>query len=205
MPRTFEVNQLPISRRRLQTRLGMLRPQDAEVVDQLQRFLHWDRHPAGHTDREIQQEYERLMQTIQPPVARGIIAYRMDVRTITSALRRRRLGMPPPAGVGQWVEQIRMYWEDPDFRLGRQHPWVSVARRHLEANESLQVEQQLLRATWTHWSRMADRFHFSFETVLLYLARWEIIDRWTRLSASLGKQRFDTLLTETLGDYVDSF
>lgn len=57
-------------------------------------------------------------------------------------------------------------------------------------------------ATWNRWVKLADEFHFSFETVLLYLARWEIVDRWTRLNESLGHQRFETLLAETLGDHA---
>ena len=46
--------------------------------------------------------------------------------------------------------------------------------------------------------KLADNFHFSFETILLYLARWEIVDRWTRLDAAPGRQRFDRLLAQTL-------
>ncbi|HRX83297.1 MAG TPA: DUF2764 family protein, partial [Pirellulaceae bacterium] len=45
---------------------------------------------------------------------------------------------------------------------------------------------------------LADEFYFSFETILLYLARWEIVDRWTRLDESAGRQKFDQLLTQTL-------
>ncbi len=202
MPRTFEVDQPPLSRIRLQQRLTMLGPQDAEVVDQVQRFLQWDRQPAERTDCEVQQEYERLMRAIRNPLARDIIAYRMDVRTVTSALRRRRLRLPPPTAVGQLVEQIRTQWERPHFGLIREHPWIPAVERALQENSPLEVERQLLLATWRHWVRLADEFHFTFESVLLYLARWEIVDRWTRLNEELGRQRFETLLTETLGTHV---
>jgi hypothetical protein len=203
MPRTFEVEQPPISRLRLQQRLAMLGPDDAEVVDQVQRFLLWDRQQAERSDSEVQQEYDRLMLTIRNPLVRDIIAYRMDVRTITSALRRRRLGLSPPPAVGQWVEHIRTHWEHPTFPLIREHPWIPVVQRCLQENEPLEVERQLLLATWSRWTRLADDFHFSFEALLLYLARWEIVDRWTRLNEPLGRERFETLLTETLGDHVN--
>ena len=203
MPRTFEVEQAPISRQRLRQRLEMLSPREAEVVDRVQRFLVWDRQPAERTDQEIEQEYDRLMKAITNPLARSIIGYRMDVRTITSALRRRRLGMPPPTGVGQWVEHIRKHWDRPDFRLSREHSWILSVLRHMEANEPLEVERQLLLATWTRWTRLADRFQFTFETLLLYLARWEIVDRWTRLDEALGRRRVDGLLMEALGNYAE--
>jgi hypothetical protein len=202
MPRTFEVDQLPISWIRLRQRLAMLSPQDMNVVDQVEGFLRWDRQHPERTDDEVQREYHRLMKNITNEVVRDIIAHRMDVRTITSGLRRRRLGLGPPSGVGRYVEPIRENWAHPDFRLAREQPWIPLVRRHLEANEPLAAERQLLLATWNRWVQLADKFYFSFETVLLYLARWEIINRWVLLNESVGRQRFETLLTETLGDHA---
>lgn len=202
MPRTFEVEQVPISRIRLQQRLALLGDEDAAVVEQVQSFLQWDRQHPERTDEEVRREYARLMKTITNKLVRDIIGHRMDVRTITSGLRRRRLGLPPPAGVGQYVEHIASHWEHPDFRLVGEQPWIPLFQQHLDANEPLKAERQLLLATWKRWVQLADRFYFSFETILLYLARWEIVDRWTRLNESAGRQRFETLLTETLGDYA---
>jgi len=202
MPRTFDVDQVPISRIRLQQRLAMLGEHDSNVVEQVQGFLLWDRQHPERTDEEVQREYDRLMKSITNKLVRDIVGHRMDVRTITSALRRRRLGLAPPSGVGQYVDQIRKHWDHPDFRLAREHSWIPLVRHHMEANEPLPAERQLLLATWNRWVQLADEHHFSFETILLYLARWEIVDRWTRLNDSLGRQRFETLLTETLGDYA---
>jgi hypothetical protein len=206
MPRTFEVEQAPISRIRLQQRLSLLGEQDRYVVEQVQNFLLWDRQLPERTDEQVQREYDRLMQIVSNPLVRDIVRHRMDVRTITSALRRRRLGLAPPSAVGPYVEHIRQHWEHPDFLLARKFPWILLVQNYLDASEPQQVERQLLLATWNRWVRMADDFHFSFETVLLYLARWEIVDRWTRRNETLGRQHFQTLLRETLGDHggIDS-
>lgn len=204
MPMTFEVEQIPISAHRLRQRLRLLCSRDAAIVEQVQKFLHWDHQPADRTDREVEQEYTRLMQEVTSPMARKIVAYRMEVRTITSALRRRRLKLPPSAGVGPWNAHIQTHWQTADFKLSHAHPWIPSVLRYLEAGNPLQVERQLLLATWKQWSRWADEYHFCFESILLYLARWEIVDRWTRLNAELGRQRFDTLLDEALGEYVNA-
>ena len=87
------------------------------------------------------------------------------------------------------------------FRLAREHPWISHVLSALAANEPLEVERLLLHATWTEWTRLADGYHFVFESVLLYLSRWEIVDRWTRLNESQGRDRFNTLLKEALGEH----
>ena len=202
MPRSFEVEQLPISRIRLEQRLTLLNDRDRAVVEQMQSFLHWDRQHPERTDTEVQAEFDRLMNSVANPLVREIISHRMDVRTITSGLRRRRLDLEPPDAVGRYVEHIRRHWSDRDFRLTREHPWIPAFRQHLDANEPRQAERQLLLATWNRWVQLADDFYFSFETILLYLARWEIVDRWTRLNETQGRQRFESLLTETLGDHV---
>ncbi|MAU00984.1 MAG: hypothetical protein CL608_27885 [Anaerolineaceae bacterium] len=198
MPRLFEVERVPISRIRLQERLKMLGDGDKNTVEQVQRFLLWDRQQPERTDDEVQMEYDRLMNSVSNKLVRDIINHRIDVRTITCALRRRRLGLDPPSGVGQYVEHIRKHWRAPDFRLAREHPWIPRVREGLAAKQTLNVERELLRATWNHWVKLADQFYFSFETVLLYLARWEIVDRWTRLDESAGRQKFDQFLAQTL-------
>ena len=96
-------------------------------------------------------EYDRLMSSVSNPLVRDIITYRMDVRTITSALRRRRLGFGPPTAVGQYVDHIRKHWNHSDFRLQREHPWISGVREALDASKPLSVERQLLN------NRLGDR------------------------------------------------
>jgi Protein of unknown function (DUF2764) len=204
MPRSFEVEQVPISSIRLEQRLKMLGERDESIVEQVQSFLLWDRQRPERTDEDVQREYNRLMNSITNKLVRDIINHRMDVRTITCALRRRRLGLEAPSAVGQYVELIRKHWQHPDFCLAREHPWIPRVRETLEANQPLEVERQLLSATWDRWVKLADKFYFSFETILLYLARWEIVDRWTRLDASVGRQRFDDLMSQTLALDGDS-
>ena len=198
MPRSFEIERVPISRIQLQQRLKLLGDRDKSIVEQVQSFLLWDRQLPERTDDEVQMGYDRLMKSISNSLVRDIINHRMDVRTITCALRRRRLGLEPAAAVGQHTDYIRKNWQHPDFRLVREHPWIPHVRESLDAGEHLEVERQLLGATWNRWVQLADQFYFSFETILLYLARWEIVDRWTRLDETAGRQKFDELLTQTL-------
>ena len=198
MPRWFDVDEVPISRIRLEQRLKMLGERDKSVVEQVQGFLQWDRQESERTDEDVQREYTRLMNSIANRLVRDIINHRMDIRTVTCALRRRRLSLEPPSAVGQYVSHIQKNWQHPDFRLAREHTWIPRVSKHLESNQPLDVERELLTATWNRWVKLADNFHFSFETILLYLARWEIVDRWTRLDAAAGRQRFDRLLAQTL-------
>lgn len=203
MPRHFDVRQTPISRVRLEGRLELLHEEDRQTVEQMQTFLLWDRQGTDRTEEQVIADFNRLMETTKNPLVRQMITFRMDVRTIVSGLRRRRLGFGPPLGVGAWVEEIRRNWDEPTFRIGNLLPWVEEVEGLMEQGDALRVEYCLLEVTWREWSRLAERFFFTFETVLLYLARWEIVNRWTRLNANRGRQRLDQFVQETLGEYAN--
>lgn len=205
MPRHFEVDRLPITEPRLMKRLEMLKAGDAEVVEQLRRFLLWDRQPPDRTDDDMIAHYGKFMSTTTNRMARHIVAYRIDVRTIMSGLRRRRRGLPPPPGIGQWVEHIRRNWEHPDFKLGWQYPWIVQVNSLLGTTDCLAVERVLLDVAWTHWMKLSEHHFFTFEAVLLYLARWEIIHRWISQNVMLGRQRFGQLITESLNEYANLY
>ncbi len=202
MPRHFEVERAPITQARLQQRLRMLNPKDAEAVEQLQAFLHWDRQPWDRTDEEVISHYDELMSTTGNRLARHIAAFQMDVRTIMSGLRRRRLGLSPPPGVGQWVEHIRLNWEHPTFKLQWKHPWIVEMEQLLDTTDCLEVQRIKLGVGWNHWAKLAEHYFFSFEAVLLYLVRWSVIKSWTSIDATIGRQRFDQLVTESVDEYA---
>ena len=83
MPRSFEIERVPISRIQLQQRLKMLGDRDKNIVEQVQSFLLWDRQLPERTDDEVEMEYDRLMKSISNSLVRDIINHRMDIRTIT--------------------------------------------------------------------------------------------------------------------------
>ena len=200
MPTSFDVERVPITLERLEHRLQMLRPKDAKVVAQLRDFLVWDRQPPDKTDEEMVAHFRETMSTAGNALARHIVAYRMDIRTIISGLRRRRREMGPPPSIGTWGEHIRRNWEHPEFKIRWEHPWIAEVDELLEKRDTLAVERILLGVTWNRWRKLAEQYFFSFEVVLLYLARWEIIHRWTRRDAETGRRRFEQLIEETLSE-----
>jgi hypothetical protein len=205
LPPHFDVERTPITRPRLAERLKMLHPRDAEVVEQVAAFLAWDRQPLDRTDQEVMATYNKLMAEISNPLLRELVESRMDTRTISSGLRRRRAGLPPPPGVGKWVNHIRRHYNHPEFNLQGRYPWIGRLDRLIDEGDAMGAQHLLFDFNYALWSRMAEQYTFSFEAVILYLARWEIIDRWTSRDADRGRARFEQLITETLGDYAHLF
>jgi len=205
LPPHFDVERTPITRPRLQERLRLLHPHDAAVIEQVTSFLAWDRQPLDRSDEEVIATYDKLMDEISNPLLRELVKGRMDSRTIVSGLRRRRAGQGPPPGVGQWVDHIRRNFHEPEFNLHGRYPWIGQLDRLLAEVDPMGAQRLLFETNYRQWSRMAERYTFSFETIILYLARWEIIDRWTSRNAAAGRERFENMITETLGEYANLF
>ena len=201
LPPHFEVDRNPVPWDRFKDRLAMLHEGDAALIDRLVDFFDWDRQPLDRTDADVVAHYKRLLPTVDNRLIRQIIDDRMEVRTIVSGLRLRKADQPPPVGLDPWATDIKRQWKHPDFRLQLRHPWVTRFRELLDAGDILEADRLQLSVSWTYWSRLAARYHFSFEAVILYLARWEIIDRWTSRDAQRGRERFEQLIAETLGDH----
>lgn len=205
LPLHFDVERVPITRPRLEERLRMLEPAEHAVVDQWDRFVRWDQQSIDRTDEDVAEKYKQFEKEISYSTLWHMIEYRMDVRTIVAAIRRRRVGLPAPSGVGQWVEHIRRNYQHPDFQLQERFGWVSKFATFMDSGDALAAQRLLFESNYQHWSRMNQQYTFSFEAVLLYLARWEIIDRWTSRDSQAGQERFHTIITETLGEYAHLF
>jgi len=201
LPPHFEVERDPITRPRLDERLKMLEPDDAEVLERLRDFLAWDRQPIDQTDEQVIARYGALMPTVSNRLVRALIDDRMEVRTIVSGLRLRRAGLPPPVGIDPWAARIRRNWEHPEFGFGGRHRWIAGFRELDETGRVLEAQRVLFSAAWDVWSREAAHYHFAFEAVILYVARWDIIDRWTSRDAARGRGRFEQLISQTLGEH----
>ncbi|MEM8667832.1 MAG: DUF2764 family protein [Planctomycetota bacterium] len=201
LPAHFEVARAPISAPRLRQLLRQLTDEDHETLHQLHHFFAWDRQVIDASDEEIQKRYEALMQNKQS-VIREIVNHRINVRTVVAGLRRRRDGLGPPEAAGELVDQISRRWQDPTFGLGRRFPWIERFADRMVQGEAVEADRVLFEFTWQTWSRLAARYNFSFEAIPLYVARWEIIDRWTSRDEDAGLLRFQQLTRNALGDYA---
>jgi len=194
---------LPINRERLDQRLRDLEPAHFEQLRLAERLAEWRRQPHGRTDAQVVRAYPGVMQRIDEPGLRELVAYRMELRTVIAALRRRLAGEPAPApgepwGVPPRAEWLRRHWDEPEFGLGGQCPWLAEARALLEAREARALEQLLFEVMWRRLERMADDQPFGFDAVVRFVFRWDIVYRWLVHARAPAAQRFSTLVTEAL-------
>jgi hypothetical protein len=206
LPPRLDVDRLPITLERLQARLRMLEPEDAREIYRMLDILAWSHQFVEADDVAVVKRYGELMQEVTNPLVREVFATAMDVRMVVAALRRRRHGLgPPTVGFGQWFEHVRRHFNQPDFRLSHVFPGIIRFEQLLEQGDVLNLYRHLLGATWTYLKKRAEDYVFSFEAVVLYIARWEIMRQWQQLQAERGRAVFEALVTEALGEYAELY
>lgn len=205
LPRFDRAKRLPINREQLEQRLLMLSDADAAVVQLAERFLNWQHQPIERTDEEMVAFHQKVLAASDNPVLHEMIGFRMDMRTVLAALRRRRRGEGPPAsdaawGIGALVQDIWRHWHDSFFRLESRFPWLPEVARLLDEDESLELERRTMNIVWDHLGQIVDFNGFGFDVVLAYLFRWDITARWLSYEPKAAAERFERLVTEAIGN-----
>jgi hypothetical protein len=208
--RLSDVGPPAISRLKLQKRLGLLHEDDRQTLDLITGILspsiREDGPPGGPSDPQLLEEARRFFAEVRNPTLRRLVAHRLDMRTIEAALRRRRRGETDPPrgeawGFGTWRATIERHWKEPAFRLETVFPWIPEAARLLEAGDLVSLERLLAREIWKELDRAAFGHNFDFEAVMIYLARWSLVDRRSHFDARPARERFRTLIRAGLGSH----
>jgi hypothetical protein len=206
----FAAKQTPLSRIQLETRLQMLDAEDTALLQEIEKLLNWWDHPIGRLDAEFAALVRQFMSTLKDELLYDIVLWRLELRTVVAALRRRKLGQNVPVslrnwGIGRWVDQIQRYWSEPGFRLEGVFPWILEANRLLHEQDTMSFERLLLELEWNGLGRAGESHYFDFTAVVIYVLRWNIIASWTRNEGQKAVKRFHALVNASLGDHAQLF
>ena len=210
LPALFTSDQTPISRLRLDRHLEMLESNDRTELTDIEELMRWDLLPLEMPDRDILERANDFLPRMRSRTLRDVATWRLELRTLVAALRRRAMGRPPPSpdelwGYGRWVRHVERNWSVADFGLGGVLPWLPEFGRLIEESDTLGFERALLGVSWTYMSRAGHGHYFSFEAVALYVLRWYVIARWTGYDGSRAGERFNRLVEEGIGEHTVLF
>ena len=203
----FLVKQPPLSRLKLDRRLRVLTPEDAETLKLIETTLDWRHWPMTATERDVIGRARATIGRIESETLRQIVRDRLEIRTCVVALRRRARGEGPPTpgtpwGFGRWVGHIVRSWTEPTFALDAVFPWLREAGDMIVRNDTIAFERLILEQSFKQLQRRAGQHLFDFEAVVLYVLKWSIVDRWARYNAEASARRFEDLTLAGLGDYA---
>ena len=189
----------PITAVQFRKRLNMLDSESRDVIDQLSNIFYWGRISLDEKDEKLVLQGRRLIDELDKPDIKAWQLWRMDLRTVMAALRRRKLKQPAPDakalwGYGRYVSHIVNNWNHPTFKLESRFPWLPNAKELLEQGDSYGLERHLLSTEWHYYSRLQADEQYSLSEVWLYAMKWDLVDRWCRYNADLAKQHFEQLV-----------
>ena len=204
----FLARQPPLSRLKLDRRLRALTPQHAATLKQIEQVLGWYQLPISADEEDIVQRARRMLDTIDDAVLRRVIRDRLELRSAVAALRRRAHGGQAPAPgthwvVGRWVRHMARHWNEPDFHLGTVFDWIREADQLMRRGDALALERLLLNVSYRQLQRAADTHCFDFTAVVIYVLKWDIINRATCHNREAAKRRFAKMTQAGLGDYAN--
>lgn len=203
----FEARYSIISRIKLERRLSMLSSEDAETLKLIENVLWWSNFEETKDDASFVVYARRVMAQMTDPVLYSIVSHRIELRTLVAALRRRHQGRPVPLegekwGAGRWVKVIERNWHEPDFGVQRTFPWVLEAQRLLDEKNTVALERLLLEEVWKDLGRKSQGHGFDFIAVVIYVLRWDVMERWTHYHDEVALERFSGLIDAAIGDHM---
>ncbi|MFC1673517.1 hypothetical protein ACFL12_05115 [Pseudomonadota bacterium] len=203
----FEARYSVISRIKLERRLKVLTPEDAETLAMVERVSCWDRLGGIKDDAVFAEQAKQTVTTLTDPLMMDIVRHRVELRTLVAALRRRHLGRGAPMdgekwGFGRWMKVISRNWNEPGFGVQNAFPWILEAHRLLQENNTVALERLLLEEVWNELGRKAQGHHFDFAAVVIYVLRWDVMERWTHYQAPTAQERFNGLIDAAIGDHM---
>jgi len=208
VPYFRRAGRLPMSRRRLEHRLGMLETSDRRDLRSSEALIRWSQQPVNRTTAELASMYRKVVNGLESRSLKSVMTNRMNMRTVLVALRLRRRKSGPPEhlwGLGPYVRTIESRWAEPGFGLEAVFPWIGAAAGFLERGDAMELEGLLMDESWKMLSRVAERAPFGFEDVFAFVFKLDILTRWLSYDAEAASRRFEQLIMEVTSDHQQLF
>lgn len=203
LPRLDRADTLPISQIRLQARLADLDEADRADLRTVEALLHWERLAMATPDARLVAAARQALPRLEERGLDDLVRERLELRTAIAALRRRAAGDPAPErgevwGFGRYLDQMRRHWDRPTLGLEHVLPVIGPCQRLLEAGDTAGLEHTLLQHVWNRLARAGEGHYFNFRALVIYVLRWNILDRWIGYDGAAAVERFSLLCDEAL-------
>jgi hypothetical protein len=201
-------DRLPITRERLVERLKLLESDDYELAECIADFIAWRRQPEGKNNKEIASVYNsKLQEILKSAPLKSVLGLTIDLKTIITALRERQkiahAHYPKqPWNAGPLVKHIERNWDHPYFKLQSTYPWIVQAATYLQEGKLIELEYLIAKLTWDKLELLSFKSNFSFDVVIAYLLKWDILRQWLSYNEEAAQARFEKLVSETIHEYA---
>jgi len=198
----------PLSRLKLEKRLQMLTADDQKRLHSIEQVLDWRFMQVGTTQSDLMLRQKHAVNSIQSRTLLRLLRERLEIRTLVLALRMRHQGQSAPTepnwGFGRWKKHIERHWNEPAFHLSHVYPWATKAELLLQEEKPYELEQLLVDVAFTKLQRATAQHLYDFEAVVIYVLKWNLVNRTVQYNSHVASNRFEKLLAETLHHYKET-
>jgi len=203
LPELERAEQTPINAIKLRTRLADLTAPDRNLLDRVESLLHWERLRMDTPDAALIAAASAAMPTLAARGLDDLVRDRLELRTVIAALRRKQAGQAPPGpgevwGFGRHRDLIRRSWDRSDLGLSHVFPAVRDIAGLIRDGDPDGLERFLLVHVWRALARAGEGHYFDFRAVVIYVLRWNILDRWLSYDGAAAAERFELLCNDAL-------
>ncbi|WP_100641720.1 DUF2764 family protein [Alteromonas facilis] len=205
----FKSSHTPLSRIKLEQRLSVLSPAEHTILASVEKALDWRFLDADMSDEMIRALDLHAISSVRNETLSLIIRNRLEMRTLIAATRMRHNGKAKPSsarwGFGRWQTHIINHWQEADFALSHLFPWINEFRQHIENDNPVLAERLILTESFKQLQRLSHQHRFDFEAVVIYVLKWNILDRSLNSNGYQAQRRFEQLVKQGLGQYRQLF
>ena len=198
--RLFVAKLPPLSRLKLEQRLSVLSDEHKLILTQIESALDWRMLNTDMSNMEFLTNAKKLYESMGSNTLQIILRDKLELRTCIAALRYRASGHSAPNnktwGFGRWVEHINRNWNEPNFDLDRAFPWLAKAQQFISQKDAEGLERYILELAFKQLQRFSGQHYFDFEAVVIYVLKWDIVDRATRYNVEAARHRFNHLVEQ---------
>ncbi len=203
----FDNRVTPLSRYQLDKRLAMLPEQEQSLLASIESLMFWEYLADDVNDQVLIRLATQTVNSIKSRSLRDLINRGLDRKTMLAALRRKNKGESMPTqncwSYGTRYEYIRRNWNSPILGLGGAFPRVHAIVEAMDKQNPLEVEKIILQCMWDNLDEMSVRHQFDFESIVVYVMRWNLVQRWVSHDKERASQRFDELVNHGLGEFLE--
>lgn len=204
----FSEKKTPLSRIALNQRLKQLQPEHLKILKGIEETFNWDKLPLSLADDLFITANKKLKQKLSHDI-QILLDDKINLRTVVGALRYRHYHSNGTGKAevlnGNWTNSrlkscIENHWSEPTFKLEGIYTWLPEASDLIKQEKILALEALILKNAWKLISSHQDCQPFSFKSVIIYVLKWNIIDRWTRYDSYTAIQRYQHIIQNSKPD-----
>lgn len=203
----FSSKEIPISRIRLDIFLNRLEEEDLRTLLKYEKIINSHATYRDIKDQIFFNKVGDFLEKISNNLIKELLTERTKLIILIGFLRKKVLDEKIEYNIksetfSSFISYLKNHSELPDLGLSHKYPWIIQLIKLMKEGNSVAAERIILAFIWKYLFKISCIYEFNFEAIILYITRWNIIERWVNYNSEEAKKRMVTITDNILEDYL---